>query len=413
MLFIDLDGFKLINDSLGHGAGDQLLQLVAKRLTNEIARTIGDNGFLARLGGDEFTVILKLVNNGTDQGSVAVLTDRILESITSAYSLDNSVVNVSASIGCATFPEHGNTAHALLKSADSAMYHAKEMGKNCIVFYNPELGRADQSELQLDQAMRSALEGGEICMHFQPRIDIQSGKICAVEALMRWIVSTPEGNVIRATPDVFIPIAERTGFVTQLDMFALEESCRHAKEWEDAGTPLSVSVNLSVVKLQQIDFVERVESVLKKYHVNPALIELEITESAAMTNVEKNVEKLGRLRELGLSLSIDDFGTGYSSLNYLKLLPVNHLKIDRSFVQDICAGDGGDSADSAIVRAVVALGKSMGFGLVAEGIETLQQLQFIESLGCDQAQGYFFSKPEPAEKIAALIGEMWTSDKAA
>lgn len=410
LLFIDLDGFKLINDSLGHGAGDLLLQLVAKRLTNEIERTVGDRGFLARLGGDEFTVVLELED---DPDTVVVLTQRMLETVTSSYTLDNSVVSISASIGYAIFPEHGNSAHALLKSADTAMYRAKEMGKNRIVFYTPDLSKADDSDLQLDQALRSALKNGEIRMHFQPRIDLRTGKICAVEALMRWIVSTPDGDVVRAPPDVFIPIAERTGFINQLDRFALEESCRLAKAWEDAGTPLGISVNLSVVKLQQDDFVNVVERILQKYQVNPDLIELEITESAAMTNVEKNVEKLGRLRDLGLQLSIDDFGTGYSSLNYLKRLPVNNLKIDRSFIKDICASDGGHSADSAIVRAVIALGKSMEFGLVAEGIETLDQYRFVKSLGCDQAQGYYFSKPLPVELITEMLPAAWCSDKAA
>ena len=410
LLFIDLDGFKLINDSLGHSAGDQLLQKVSQRLIGEIQLSVGDDGFLARLGGDEFTAI---VNMAVEQDELEILTRSLLHTITLSYELENSVVNVSASIGCAIFPEHGVTAPALLKSADTAMYRAKELGKNCVVFYTPELAKTDQSELQLDQAMRADLQAGLLRMHFQPRIDVSTGKICAVEGLMRWFDSTTTGELVRASPEVFIPIAERTGFISELDLFALETCCRQASLWRQAGTPICVSVNLSVVKLQQDDFVEQVKEILGKHQVDPSLIELEITESTAMTNVEDNVVKLNQLRALGLQLSIDDFGTGYSSLNYLKRLPVNNLKIDRSFLRGITCEDGGNSADSAIVRAVVALGKSLEFGLVAEGVETLEQYQFVKSVGCDQVQGYFFAKPQPAEIISAMLVEQQNQPRAA
>lgn len=410
LLFIDLDGFKMINDSLGHGAGDLLLQIVAKRLTNVIDHHCAEKGLLARLGGDEFTVLLHSID---DSEVVSELAQSMLETITSPYSLEGNNVSISASIGCACFPEHGSTSRAVLKSADTAMYSAKEMGKNCIVFYTPELSKADELDLLIDQDMRVALENGSIRMHFQPRIDLETGKVIAVEALMRWIESTPSGDVVRQRPDVFIPIAERTGFINQLDRFALEESCRLAKYWEKAGESVCISVNLSVIKLRQHDFLEGVERILNKYEVNPALIEFEVTESAMMSNVEKNIAKLSRLRDLGFRLAIDDFGTGHSSLNYLKRLPVNTLKIDRSFIKDISSSDGGQSADSAIVRAISVLAKSMNFELVAEGIETFEQVQFVKSLGCEQAQGFYFSKPLPVEAVTEMLSEQHQQDSAA
>ncbi len=410
LLFIDLDGFKLINDSLGHGAGDLLLRIVAKRLNNAVSQGAPDGGFIARLGGDEFTVVL----TGNDNcACVKSLASDLLRKVGEPYSLGDSVVNVSASIGYAFFPQHGATARELLKSADVAMYRAKEMGKNRIARYSTGMKKETDSQYELDQALREALVNGEFQMHFQPRIDLVSGEMVAVEALMRWIVRTKDGEKIRSTPDLFIPVAERSGFISELDNFALEASCRQCHEWELAGVPLGVSINLSVLKLQQDDFIESFTEILHRFQVNPALIELEITESAAMKNVSSNIQKLGQLRELGVGLSIDDFGTGYSSLNYLKKLPVNNLKVDRNFIMDINAQNIADGADAAIVKSVVALGKSMDFGLIAEGVETLDQHEFVASLGCHQAQGYYYSKPAPASVITDRLLNSFGDSKAA
>ncbi len=410
LLFIDLDGFKLINDSLGHGAGDLLLRIVAKRLDNVVERCSAGGGFISRLGGDEFTVILNAINSSS---AVERLANELLHTVSQPYSLGDSVVNVSASIGYAFFPQHGSTARELLKSADLAMYRAKELGKNRIARYNTDMSKETGSQHELDQALREALSNGELQMHFQPRIDLETGHMCAVEALMRWIVKTDSGEQVRATPDVFIPVAEKSGFISHIDTFALETCCAQCREWTLAGVPLSISINLSVLMLQQDKFVESFIDIVQKHQVDPALIELEITESAAMKNVQSNVEKLGRLREFGVGISIDDFGTGYSSLNYLKKLPVNNLKVDRTFILDINAENSIDGTDAAIVKSVVALGKSMDFGLIAEGVETQEQLDFVKAVGCNQAQGFYFSRPVPAAVITEKLLSSQRFDRAA
>lgn len=400
VMFIDLDGFKLVNDTLGHGAGDELLREVAERLKTTVLSMTQDNGSTARLGGDEFTAVIENVESTESVVSVA---EKLLHELSQPVYVQGRFVNVSASIGIALCPQDGDNLETLVKHADIAMYRAKESGKNCMVFFAPEMHVVSDTLIELDNDMRQALHTGGICMHYQPRIDLHSGKICAVEALMRWMMPTPEGSQVRTRPDVFIPVAETTGFITQLDTFALNESCRQARAWQLAGTPLLVAVNLSVVQLQQENFVQTVARIISSHQLDPSLLELEITESGVMSDVEKNADKLAELRALGIQLSIDDFGTGYSSLNYLKKLPVNNLKIDKSFINDITSSDGGRSADASIVRSVVALGKSMEFQLIAEGIETQVQHEFIRSLECNQAQGFLYSRPIPAQEISALL----------
>lgn len=400
LLFIDLDGFKLINDTLGHSVGDQLLGKVAQRLQYQITSSPDFDGFIARLGGDEFTVILHIKNNQTNIRQIA---NQILEQLSSPYELNESIVSVSASIGCATYPTDATDAESVVVRADIAMYEAKEKGKNKVVFFAPDMIKSDNHELQLAQDLRNALNCEELSMYYQPRVDVKTGKMLAAEALMRWLVYTPDGFKPRAYPDEFVALAEKIGVIEQLDTYALDYSCKQAAAWSAAGTPLPISVNVSVKQLQQPTFVSTVKQAIEKYNLDPRLLELEITETAAMTDVENSIAKLSAIKSLGITISIDDFGTGYSSLNYLKRLPVDNLKIDRSFIMDIDQRDGGDSADASIVRAVVALGKSMGFGLVAEGIETEEQYDFIKSLECDQAQGYLFNQPLPAEQIAKIL----------
>ncbi len=400
LLFIDLDGFKHINDTLGHDVGDLLLQTVAKRLKRVIQFSAIEDTTISRLGGDEFTVILGPIDS--DDRLVSVI-DSILQTLGSTFTMGQHPVNISASIGCTMYPDNSRRAEVLVKQADTAMYHAKERGKNGKSFYNNKLNRSTDVRFELDQEMREALLNGDFCMHFQPRVDLATGKICALEALMRWFVDTPQGARVRAGPDIFIALAEKTGFIVKLDDFALDESCRQARVWELAGTPVQVSVNVSAVQLQQDDFVEKVAAVVARHQLDPALLELEITESAIMGDVEQNARKLAELRDTGIRISVDDFGTGYSSLNYLKKLPLNYLKIDRSFLEEIQQPDGGGSADAAIVRSVVALGASMDLGLIAEGVETDTQRLFLLSIGCHQAQGFLFSRPLPAESITPLL----------
>lgn len=396
LFFIDLDGFKLVNDTLGHRAGDKLLQEVSERLTLTTSKVIGSQGFIARLGGDEFTVTITGIN---EREHIREVADAILESLARPYTIAKRTINISASIGMADLPASANNVEDLIKNADSAMYKAKDRGKNCAAWYTAALSVTSDTLLQMDNDMRIALLSGDICMHYQPRVNLNSGKLSAVEALMRWTMKTPEGRRIRSRPDVFINVAEKTGFITQLDMFALDESCRQARAWELAGTPLLVAINISVLHLQQDSFVETVLETLAKYELSAHLLELEITESAVMTQVEDNVKKLHRLRSHGIQLSIDDFGTGYSSLSYLKQLPVNNLKIDKSFIADISNLRMRRSADTAIIKSVIALGRSMEFQIIAEGIETQPQRQFLQTLGCHEAQGYLFGRPGPAEDI--------------
>ena len=320
---------------------------------------------------------------------------------------------MSASIGFACAPEDGTAPSDLLRAADAAMYDAKALGKSRFQRFrsNPRIN--GNRNLHLAQELRSALENKELVLHYQPRIDLATKQIRGVEALMRWFVDTPNGSKLKAGPHEFIPVAEHSGLIGQLDTFGLMEACRQAKLWSDEGTPIPVSVNVSVIQLQQENFVALVIHALRTHKLDTSLLELEITESATMTDVEQNILKLGALQELGVHISIDDFGTGHSSLSYLKRLPIDTLKIDRSFIMDITDGNDLDNPDVAIVRSVVAVAKAMKFGLVAEGIETPEQQQFLTALGCDEGQGYLFGKPQSAESIATLLQTSLDQGKAA
>ncbi|MFK7992849.1 MAG: EAL domain-containing protein [Granulosicoccus sp.] len=400
LFFIDLDGFKLVNDTLGHRAGDELLREVAMRLDKATRAAIGHKGFIARLGGDEFTVTITGIN---ERERIEEIANALLDSLARPYTISQRTINISASIGMADLPRTADSIDALIKNADAAMYRAKDKGKNCAAWYTSELSVVSDTLLQMDNDMRIALSNGDVSMHYQPRVNIDTGKLRAVEALMRWTIDTPDGRKTRTRPDVFIAVAERTGFITQLDTFALDQSCRQARAWELAGTPLLVAVNISVLHLQQDNFVETVLETLARYNLSAHLLELEITESAVMTQVESNVAKLHRLRSHGIQLSIDDFGTGYSSLSYLKELPVNNLKIDKSFISDVDTLRMRRSADAAIIKSVIALGRSMDFQIIAEGIETEPQRQFLRALGCHEAQGYLFARPGPADAVTRTL----------
>ena len=391
LLFLDLDGFKTVNDSLGHGVGDTLLRAVAKRLQG----CVREVDTVSRLGGDEFTFVLERLEDPQDAGRVA---QKVLECLNHPFRLKESDVYIGANLGITTYPEDGDGAEVLVKHADTAMYHAKAQGKNRYHFFTRELNRRVLEQVRLESDMRSGLKHGEFCLHYQPRVDLATGRITSVEALARW--QHPDGLV---SPYHFIPVAERSGLIQPLGREMLRQACQQAKAWAAQGTPLRVAVNLSVKQLQRPTITDEVRAVLDEVGLRAQWLELEVTESAAMTDVDTTTQRLSELRDMGIYLSVDDFGTGYSSLNYLKHLPVSSLKIDKSFVQDITETTTPDSADAAIVRAVVALGQSLDFTLIAEGVETEAQQSFLQALGCHEAQGYLFSKPVPAEATSAWL----------
>lgn len=399
LLFIDLDGFKLVNDTLGHDAGDQLLIQVAKALENSAAAFPEVECIISRLGGDEFTVI---VSNGSDLNYAKLVAEAMLDSLDDSFRLGEHIVYISASIGCASYPQDAPDSETLIKNADLAMYHAKKEGKNLVAYYNESMITADSEEFLLAHELRSAVQNNELCMYYQPRINLTSGRICSAEALMRWMVPRKNGLEARTSPDKFITLAEKIGIIGQLDTFALHSACTQAAKWAKNGTPIVVSVNVSVKQLQQEKFFKIIKNALEVNQLNPALLEIEITETAAMTDVELNIRNLKKIKQAGVMVSIDDFGTGYSSLNYLKRLPINNLKVDRSFIMDIKDAKA-ETPDTTIVRSIVSIGKSLGFGVIAEGIETQAQHDLIESLGCDQAQGYLYSKPVTEAELSRFL----------
>jgi diguanylate cyclase (GGDEF)-like protein/PAS domain S-box-containing protein len=389
LIFLDLDGFKLINDSLGHSVGDELLQSVAERLLG----CIREDDTVARLGGDEFTIILSSLKAPQDSIYVA---QKVLHALSQPFMLGGRDLHIGASIGITLYPDDGGSVEELVQHADTAMYHAKALGKNRYHFFTSELNARALEQLRLENDMRRGLERGEFSLVYQPRVQLQTGKVTSFEALLRW--QHPELGAI--APSVLIPIAEKSMFIQLLGREVLRQACQGAKRWQEDGQYLRVAVNVSVKQLQQGTLVSDVETVLADTGLEAKWLELEITESAAMTEVENNIVTLQTLKDMGVCVSIDDFGTAYSSLNYLKRLPINSLKIDKSFVEDI---SDADSADTAIVQAVIALGKSLGFSLIAEGVEDDKQLLFLRGAGCDEAQGYHFSRPMRARDALAWM----------
>lgn len=381
LIFLDVDGLKLVNDSLGHDAGDLLLKEVAERLRSCMRKTDA----IARLGGDEFTIIVKNVKSQEDSINIA---KKILRSFEAPFRFNGNKVFVSASLGVAQYPEHADNANDLIKRADSAMYHSKNMAKGHYSFYTDNLKEKASKRMRLEQDLKKAIREEEFVLFYQPRIELKSNKIKSVEALVRW--QHPEKGLIM--PNDFIPLAEEIGIINDLGKLVLEQACKQAKIWQNLGTNLRVAVNLSVKQLQQNDIVEEVFEVLKRNKLEPKQLELEITESAAMVNIESSISKLAKLKNAGIHIAIDDFGTAYSSLNYLKRLPISSLKIDKSFLEDI-QKDNFNPKDAAIIRSIATLGKNLNLHIVAEGIETIDQLEFINTLDCDEAQGYIYSKP--------------------
>ncbi|QXE91624.1 GGDEF/EAL domain-containing response regulator [Geomonas subterranea] len=389
LIFIDLDRFKNINDSLGHHVGDQLLFQVAGRLLESI-RTAD---IVARLGGDEFVVGLPLLRSNI---SAAHALSKIQHALSQSYYVEGHELSVTPSIGISIFPDDGETVQDLMKNADLAMYHAKAGGRNNYQFFTQEMNETVQERLALEGDLRVAIERGEFLLHYQPQIEMCSGKVVGVEALLRW--QHPVHGLV--TPDKFIPVAEETGMIVAIGEVALKSACRQLASWRAAGLPpLRVSVNLSARQFKQNNLPALLLDILRETGIESHLLELEITESSAMDNPAEAILHLRGFREMGVELAIDDFGTGYSSLSYLKLFPVHRLKIDRSFVKDIDT----DTDDAEIAAATIALAHTLGKEVVAEGVETEAQCRFLQGQCCDIVQGYYFSRPLPPEEIVPYL----------
>ncbi|MCD2180865.1 sensor domain-containing protein [Rhizobium sp. GN54] len=388
--FIDLDNFKLVNDSLGHHAGDELLKTVSRRMLDKLR----PEDSLVRLGGDEFVVLLTGPRRRNEQLSVRL--ESIRRAVADPVLLEGHSVQVTCSMGVALYPGHGRNATELLANADLAMYRSKEIGRDALQFFTAEMASSAHEKLRYQEELRRAIARQEFVLHYQPQMDLKTGHIFAVEALIRW--NHPERGLLM--PGDFIPFAEEAGLIGQIGDWTLRAACRQNKAWQDAGLPpVVVSVNVSARQFQEPEWVERVASALKRSGLEARYLELELTESVIMADVQQAVALMHRLEELGVHLAIDDFGTGYSSLSALKRFPVDRLKIDRSFVQDL----PDDPDDAAIARAIISLAHTLQLRVIAEGVETREQLEFLRGAGCDEIQGYYLSKPVRAEGIETLL----------
>ena len=389
VLFIDLDGFKPVNDSFGHSHGDRVLEQVGQRL-QAFAK---DGDMAARVGGDEFLLLAGRVNGREVAAQVAA---RVIDALSRPYKIDEREISISCSVGIALYPDKCNE-NKLIARADAAMYAAKKAGGSRSCFYTPEMDADVQNNFDMLRELRQALTNDELELHFQPKVDARSGKVTAAEALIRWRHPT-RGLVM---PGDFLPLAERSGLIGPLGNWVIEAACKQARAWRDKGLRMRVAINLSAHQMRQDDIVDRINLALQTHRIHPALLTCEITESAAMEDTMATQETFRRLGELGTHLSIDDFGTGYSSLSYLRQLPAEELKIDASFVKDV-----DTSPDArAIVDAVVKLAHALGLKVVAEGVETPRQQRALVELGCDELQGFLFAKPMTAR---ALL--MWAID---
>ena len=391
LLFIDLDRFKTVNDSLGHHVGDRLLKVVGARLE---ACTRGSDT-IARIGGDEFVVLLSDLDEPEKARHVA---QKVLDALSAPVEIDGHELRVTPSIGICAYPHDGRDVEALMRNADTAMYHAKQMGRNNYQFFTQAMNDAAQERLLLENDLRHAMERREFVLHYQPQVELRTGDIIGFEALLRWL--HPQRGLV--APSQFIGAAEETGLIGQIGEWVLREACAQARAWHDAGhAGLQVAVNCSAQQFQRDGFVEAVERVLRDTGLSPPRLDLEITESVIIERSEEVIARFESLDGMGVHISIDDFGTGYSSLSYLKRFAIHQLKIDQSFVRDI----GSDPDDAAIVSAIIAIAHSLGLQVVAEGVETAEQLAYLRSLGCDAAQGYYFSKPVPAGEFARLLDQ--------
>jgi len=385
LMIIDIDRFKHINDSLGHEVGDELLRIVGKRLSY----CVRDGDTVARLGGDEFTILLEEVTNIGDPSIVA---NRLLESMMLPIEINGSELFVTLSIGITLYPIDNTCMQYLLRNADNAMYRAKEGGRNCYRYYTTEMNRDIEDRIHLDIKIRQALAKNEFELHYQPKFNIHDKQLVGAEALLRW----NNEEIGSVSPTKFIPIAEETGLIQPITEWVVSEACRQNSEWQLQGySPIIMAINLSPKQFNRVDIADILFRQIIFSDLAPKYVELEITEGALMEDINRSQEILKALKDRGICISIDDFGTGYSSLNYLKKFPIDTLKIDQSFVRDIMV----DNDDAAIVSAVIAMAKSLRLNVIAEGVETKEQLNFLDSKGCCEAQGYFLGKPVAAKEF--------------
>jgi len=400
LLFIDLDNFKRINDTLGHNIGDELLKVTAERLilclrsSDTIARPSA-GATASRLGGDEFTIVLPEISKEED---AAVVAQRISQHLSQPMNLGDHQVVVTSSIGIAVFPKDGETPETLLKNADLAMYFAKREGRNTYKFYTQEINDLAVRRMALENELRGALERGELSLHYQPQMDLRCGSISGMEALLRW-----DNEVLGSVPpQEFIPIAEETGLIIPIGEWVLRTACAQAKVWRDAGMNVPrMGVNVSVKQFAQDRFPDLVKNILDETGLEPEVLELEITESVLMKDGENALEMLHNLKDIKICLAIDDFGTGYSSLNYLKQFPIDRLKIDRTFV---CTSDS-DSRSQAITASIIAMADNLDLRVIAEGVETEEQLRYLEGCQCEEIQGYFYCRPQSRDMTETFLLE--------
>ena len=389
LLFLDLDRFKNINDSLGHEVGDQVLQEVAKRLTN----IVRESDTLARLGGDEFVIALE---QNTESRELTIVAQKILETLSTAFHIDTHELYITASIGISLYPANGLTPETLMKTADVAMYRAKEKGRNNFQFFALEMNERAHQALFLENNLRKAIDNQELALYYQPQVEITTGKTTGMEALIRW--HHPTRGVI--PPDKFIPMAEETGLIIPIGKWVINTACQQTMQWQQAGfPPCKVAVNISPRQFRQSDLVETVAQALDESGLAACWLELEITENVLVEDVAQTITIMESLNSLGVSLAIDDFGTGYSSLSYLHRFPLSKLKIDRSFVQSI----GGPAGNQAIVEAIIALACALDLEVIAEGIENQEQIAFLKERGCFYGQGFYFSRPLPVDACEQFL----------
>lgn len=389
VLFLDLDGFKYINDSLGHPTGDKLLQSIAKRLVG----CVRTSDTVSRQGGDEFVVLLTESRQWEDS---VVVAERILKAVAQSHPIDNHDLHVTTSIGVSVYPDDGEDAETLIRNADIAMYQAKERGRNSYQFFKPAMNVRAVERQSIESSLRSAVKNEEFVLRYQPKVDLQTGLITGAEALIRW------NHPLRGelAPGMFVSIAEDSGLIRQIGRWVLREACEQARAWLDEGLPpINIAVNVSAVELSDETYVQRLFATLSETGMDPSNLELELTESVLMRHAHSAAIILQALRKTGIQVALDDFGTGYSSLSYLRDFPIDSLKIDRSFVDEVTSV----VEDTSIVKAVISMARNLGLRVVAEGVENVDQLEFLRAQACDEAQGYLFSRPVDPDAFAELL----------